>query len=297
MAKAAKKVTSTATGSSKKIEKVAKVEKKSSKGNGKYECDVAIAPAQLEKAVTALRKFAHIKAEESNMLFDGDTMPIMLLFALTTPPKHQRRIPHMINLPHPIWNDESEVCLITSDPQRKYKDMLEAEPVPAIKKIIGYDKVKKRYNTVVYKRQLARDFELFLCDDNIYSAMPSITGQKIMKSKPPIPVVLKKGVVQGNINKVLNSAHVRVPAGSCIAVRFAKANFSLEEIMANAEVVLKESLEFIKKQGLEVNCVNLQAQDCTFFSFIFKFFHEILFETERPIRQIQIITQNFVDGF
>jgi ribosome biogenesis protein UTP30 len=272
MAKAAvKKNTSSATGSSKKAEKIAKVEKKVAKSSGKYECDVSIAPAQLEKAVTALRKFAHIKADEANMLFDGDAMPIMLLFALSAPPKHQRRIPHMINLPHPIWNDESEVCLITSDPQRKYKDMLEAEPVPAIKKIIGYDKVKKRYNTVVYKRQLARDFELFLCDDNIYSAMPSVTGQKIMKSKPPIPVVLKKGEVQANINKVLNSAHVRVPAGSCIAVRFAKANFSLEEIIANAEVVLKETLAFLKKQGFEVNCVNIQAQDCTIFIFTFHF--------------------------
>eukprot|EP00398_MALV-I-01_sp_L67-1_P000133 gene133-355_t len=234
----------------------------SSKTPVKYGCDVSVASSQLEQAVGALQKYADLKAKEANMLFDGDSMPVMLLFALNGPPKHQKRVPHLVKLPHPLWNDESEVCLITSDPQRKFKDMLEAEPVPAVKKIIGYDKVKKRYNTHVYKRQLARDFELFLCDDKIYSSMPSLTGQKVMKTKPPIPVVLKKGDVQKNINKVLKSAHVRIPNGSCVSVRFAKANFTLEQIMSNAEAVLKKTLDFLQKNGLEVNTVNIQVQDC-----------------------------------
>ncbi len=105
----------------------------------KYACDVEIAPSQLECAVAALRKFAADKAKVENMLFDGDNMPVNLLFALNSVPKKQKRVPHLVKLPHPLFNDESEVCLITADPQRKFKDMLEAEPVPAIKKIIGCD--------------------------------------------------------------------------------------------------------------------------------------------------------------
>merc|ERR1719310_1782449 len=100
----------------------------------------------------------------------------------------------MVKLPHPLYNEKSEVCFLAKDPQKEYKELLmQKHPVPGITKVIGLDKLKKNYKTAEAKRALADAFDLFLCDSRIVEVMPKLLGTIFYdkKLKRPIPVRLK----------------------------------------------------------------------------------------------------------
>ena len=62
--------------------------------------------------------------------------------------------PQPLALPHPYMSLEStEICLITKDPQREYKDKLAAAQVERVK-VIGIDKLRKKYVEYEAKRNL-----------------------------------------------------------------------------------------------------------------------------------------------
>merc|ERR1719310_2581836 len=100
----------------------------------------------------------------------------------------------MVKLPHPLYNEKSEVCFLAKDPQKEYKELLlQKHPVPGITKVIGLDKLKRNYKTAESKRALADAFDLFLCDSRIMEMMPRILGSIFYekKLKRPVPVRLK----------------------------------------------------------------------------------------------------------
>jgi|TARA_B110001469_G_C9502700_1_gene250930 ribosome biogenesis protein UTP30 len=62
--------------------------------------------------------------------------------------------PHILELPHPARTlGECDVVLFTKDPQREYKDKLAAAQVERVK-VIGIDKLRKKYVEYEAKRNL-----------------------------------------------------------------------------------------------------------------------------------------------
>ena len=62
--------------------------------------------------------------------------------------------PHILALPHPARTlGECDVVLFTKDPQREYKDKLAAAQVERVK-VIGIDKLRKKYVEYEAKRNL-----------------------------------------------------------------------------------------------------------------------------------------------
>ena len=62
--------------------------------------------------------------------------------------------PHILALPHPVRTlGECDVVLFTKDPQREYKDKLAAAQVERVK-VIGIDKLRKKYVEYEAKRNL-----------------------------------------------------------------------------------------------------------------------------------------------
>lgn len=58
----------------------------------------------------------------------------------------------------------SKFCVISSEPQRAYKDKIADMNIPLIQKVIGYSKLKKNYSTYADKRKLFYEFDLFFCE-------------------------------------------------------------------------------------------------------------------------------------
>ena len=73
---------------------------------------------------------------------------------------HNVTEPHILELPHPARTlGECDVVLFTKDPQREYKDKLAAAQVERVK-VIGIDKLRKKYVEYEAKRQLCAAHEV-----------------------------------------------------------------------------------------------------------------------------------------
>ncbi|KAI8941542.1 hypothetical protein NX059_002759 [Plenodomus lindquistii] len=170
-------------------------------------------PAQVERAATALvahmKKHVSKKEEEAPVknLADDEDEPEANddpIFLSITTKKHvhdsNRLKPSKIALPHPIVAENVRICIFTKDPQRTYKDLVASDAFPAalrtkVQRVLGVEKLKKRYKSYEQKRALAAEYDLFLIDDRIIKIVADFLGKSFYgtKSKRPIPIRLTAG--------------------------------------------------------------------------------------------------------
>ncbi|KAK0249392.1 proteasome-interacting protein cic1 [Friedmanniomyces endolithicus] len=259
-------------------------------------------PAQTLRATTAL--LSKIQSDEvarksstafttpattkpQSLLADADGEPdaeneLPIWLVLTTK-KHivdaKRLKPGKILLPHPYLSTTQEpalrICLITADPQRKYKDLIEHPSFPAelkkrITRVLGIEKVKARYKSFESRRQLLGEYDIFLADDRVITYLPHLLGKVFYKggSKRPIPVDLqgKRQSVdeQGNkrrklseggtkavkwevrpqdvareVERAVRSALVHLAPSSTTAVKVGTAGMEAGQLRENVEVVVE----------------------------------------------------------
>lgn len=86
-------------------------------------------------------------------------------------------------VPHAIWSDSSSICLLTADPQRKYKDLIVEEKLTQIKRVVGVTKLKGKFKPFEARRQLMNEHEIFLADDRIVNMLPKLLGKKWIESR------------------------------------------------------------------------------------------------------------------
>jgi ribosome biogenesis protein UTP30 len=79
---------------------------------------------EASKAATPLFPKASGEGEDVSI---RDAEPVILVAAQRRVPARIRVKPQRLSVPNSLWGPESEVCLIVKDPQRTYKDLLEAE--------------------------------------------------------------------------------------------------------------------------------------------------------------------------
>lgn len=86
-------------------------------------------------------------------------------------------------LPNAIWPKSSSVCLLTADPQRKYKDLMVEEKLTQIKRVVGVTKLKGKFRPFEARRQLMNDHDVFLADDRIVNMLPKLLGKKWVEDR------------------------------------------------------------------------------------------------------------------
>jgi len=170
-------------------------------------------PAQVERAAKAL--VAHMKkhvadkealAPVKNLADDEDDaeqndQPIFLSITTKKHINHTNRLkPSKIALAHPILAEDVRICIFTKDPQRTYKDLVASDAFPAalrtkVQRVLGLDKLKKRYKSYEQKRALAAEYDFFLVDDRIIKIVADFLGKSFYgtKSKRPVPIRLTAG--------------------------------------------------------------------------------------------------------
>ncbi|EEH42260.1 uncharacterized protein PADG_07080 [Paracoccidioides brasiliensis Pb18] len=272
---------------------------------------------QVTRASTALLR--HIKAQErkeaekstkkdllaTNNDDDGsdagesaaDGTPVWLV---VTTKKHvvdkNRLKPGKIPVPHSLNTSPSlRICLITADPQRAVKDVIADPQFPTslsshITKIIGYTKLKTRYQSFESRRQLLSEHDVFLADDRIIMRLVQTLGKIFYKSsKRPIPIriaevqkvggkrvkkedrkrpptdekysaVASAAVVAKEIEKTLASVPVHLASAATTSVRVGWANFVPEKLVENVEAVVQGLAEkFISKGWRNIKSLHLKG--------------------------------------
>ncbi|PHH61634.1 hypothetical protein CDD81_8098 [Ophiocordyceps australis] len=252
---------------------------------------VQIDPDQTLKASRAL--LAHIKeaakdgannGNKRNLLAQDENdvaseTPVWLTISTKRHIVDKARLqPGKIPLPHSLVAEMPypTICLITVDPQRAYKDMVASPEFSSplgkrITRVIGYSKIKAKYNQYEAQRKLFSEHDVFLADERIISRLPKALGKTFYKTmqKRPVPVVLeaKRSKVDGKlvrthkkaakgsardeehvnigtaadiakeIEKALASALVSLCPGTNAAVKIGFADWPAEHIAANVETV------------------------------------------------------------
>jgi len=77
----------------------------------------------------------------------------------------------------------SAVCLITKDPQREYKDLIESHGIKFISRVIGVTKLKGKFKPFEARRMLLKENGMFLADERVVSLLPGLLGSKWFEAK------------------------------------------------------------------------------------------------------------------
>ena len=85
---------------------------------------------------------------------------------------------------HPIIDPRiTPICLITKDPQRQYKDLLESHNIKFINRVVGIEKLKGKFKPFEARRMLLKENGLFLADERVVPLLPGLLGKAFFKAK------------------------------------------------------------------------------------------------------------------
>lgn len=204
--------------------------------------------------------------------------------------------PGKISLPHSLNSSPSlSVCLITADPQRGVKDIVADPSFPKelssrIEKVIGFSKLKARYQSFESRRQLLSEHDVFLADDRIITRLVNTLGKIFYKSsKRPIPIRIaeiekvdgkrvKKDpknkpakedksaafaaplIVAKEIERTLSCASVQLAPSTTAAIRVGSSKFTADQLSENIAAVVKGMTEkFVAKGWKNMKAIHVKG--------------------------------------
>jgi ribosome biogenesis protein UTP30 len=207
--------------------------------------------------------------------------------------------PGKISIPHSLNTAPSlSICLITADPQRGVKDIIADPSFPQglssrIDKVIGFSKLKTRYQSFESRRQLFSEHDVFLADDRIAMRLVQALGKIFYKSsKRPIPIRIaeiekvdgkrvKKDakapnvpsskeeknasfasplIVAKEIERTLNCASVHLAPSTTAAVRVGTSKFTPEQLSENIAAVVNGLTEkFVAKGWRNIKALHIKG--------------------------------------
>merc|ERR1740121_3186062 len=187
-----------------------------------------------------------------------------VLFTLGKVPLKKKTRPFIVELPHPMFDETSEVCLFSKSPQKPWKEMLiKNKSIPGLSKVIGLDKLGKNYGTLEAKKALCEAFDLFLCDASIADVIPRSLGRIFYKErhKIPIPVnITLAGNPDEHIKKVMRGTTVRIPAGPCLGVKIGRCGMPEEHLTKNAATVIAGVAKLLHERHFNyIQSISVQA--------------------------------------
>lgn len=241
-------------------------------------------------------------ADADNEDSSSEAVPLWLILTTKKHIVDQKRLkPGKIALPHPYQdiNDPNlRICLITTDPQRNFKDLIAHPNFPLdlskrISRVIGLKKLKTKYSSFESRRQLYGEHDIFLADDRIITYLPQLLGKIFYKSgtKRPIPVTLEgkrqnfdeqgnkrrklaeggtkvvksdvdsKSIAQ-EISRALSSALVHLAPSTSTAVKVGTSTMAPEQVQENILAVTQALVEkYVPQQWRNVKAVHVKGPE------------------------------------
>lgn len=129
------------------------------------------------------------------------------------------------------------------------KKVLASLKVPTIAKVIGYSKLKKEFKQFKYKRDLLKEYDLFLADLRVYKMLPECLGKSFYdKKKFPCPIKVhgfEPKELQKQLNKAAKATYFIEGNGPNYSVKVGRTNQDPKEIAENVEYALSYALGYV----------------------------------------------------
>jgi len=168
--------------------------------------DSHVSLEQCRQAVEALHSHEIKKKEkfEERQVLPAKDQHIWLNVTVKQIPAHHKLKPVKIPIVHPLVDPRTtSVCLITKDPQRQYKDLLETHNIKFISRVVGLEKLKGKFKAFEARRMLLKENGLFLADDRIIPLLPKLLGSKWFEAKKSVLILFL--VFFPSLNQILDN--------------------------------------------------------------------------------------------
>jgi ribosome biogenesis protein UTP30 len=176
--------------------------------------------------------------------------------------------PVRMAIPHPFRNAESEdlsVCIITKDPQRFFKDLINPLELTVVTKIVGISKLRSKFKPFEAKRALCSSFDLFAADTRIIPMLPKIIGKTFFeKKKQPVPVDLSSTSpedVKQEIQEAVQATYFFQTGGSSTSITVGKCLQDPAHIAANIEAVIKQLGKKLPSGLSTIRTIHVKTKD------------------------------------
>ncbi|KAG5719246.1 putative ribosome biogenesis protein C8F11.04 [Termitomyces sp. T112] len=204
--------------------------------------DDRVSVNQCKLAVDALYAYETKKERklQETELLPGKEPNIWLNITVKKIPSGLKFKPTKIPIVHPLIDPRTtSICLITKDPQREYKDLLETHNIKFISRVVGIEKLKGKFKPFEARRILLKENGLFLADERIVPLLPKLLGAKWFEAKKqPIPVCLKRKDLKGELERAVSSTYMNQNRGTCTSVKVATLSHTPKQILENLKVAL-----------------------------------------------------------
>ncbi|KAF9479914.1 ribosomal protein L1 [Pholiota conissans] len=225
--------------------------------------DEHVSLKQCSKAVEALLSHELKKKEkfESSQLLPAKEQNVWLNVTIKTIPPGHRLKPVKIPIVHPLVDPRtSPVCLITKDPQREYKDLLEKHNIKFISRVVGLEKLKGKFKPFEARRMLLKENGMFLADDRVIPLLPKLLGSKWFEAKKqPIPVCLSRKDLKGELERAISSTYMNQNQGTCTSIKVGKMSQTPSQILDNIKSAIPAVAKAIKGNWGNIQSLNIKT--------------------------------------
>jgi ribosome biogenesis protein UTP30 len=220
------------------------------------------------KAVSSLKRY--LQAQDSDeLLGDDDELLYLMLSLKRSHPLHRKDKPVRIPLPNPIYDFENtEMCLFVKDDKSGAGHKAAKRRVSSfadkagISKVVGTSKLRTKYESYEAKRNLCRQFDIFLADDRILPSLPKLLGKSFFRRrKQPIPIDMRAADLPAQIDKARKCTTLTLSGGSCLSIRFARSSFAVDAAVSNAKATLAGAMQHIPKGWDNVQAIFIKSAD------------------------------------
>ncbi|EPQ54787.1 ribosomal protein L1, partial [Gloeophyllum trabeum ATCC 11539] len=225
--------------------------------------DGHVSSLQCKKAVNALLGHALQiqKKKEENELLPGKEQHVWLVVAVKKMQPEKKLKPHKIPIKHPLVDPRTTpVCLITKDPQREYKDLLESHGIKFISRVVGITKLKGKFKPYEARRLLLQENGLFLADERVVPLLPGLLGKRFFEAKKqPIPVCLTRKDLKGELERAISSTYMHLNQGTCTSIKVGTLSQKPTQILDNIKTALPAIIKRIKGEWDNIQSLHIKT--------------------------------------
>ncbi|ORZ04371.1 ribosomal protein L1p/L10e family-domain-containing protein [Absidia repens] len=199
---------------------------------------------QASKAITALKEYASRESNDDLLGSSDRGVWMQIKLAKMTSGYKQR---HEFICPHCILPEDAEVCLLVIDGAKEFQQKIDELKIGRKFTVLTAKSFREKYSRFEAKRQVARQFGLFLVDASLANKINSLFGESFKKANksPSIINVSQDKKILGdeqlkeNINNALNGTILNKTASDLKNAKFGRVEMSEKDLMDNFKVVFE----------------------------------------------------------
>ncbi|KAF6755760.1 ribosomal protein L1p/L10e family-domain-containing protein [Ephemerocybe angulata] len=224
--------------------------------------DEHVSIKQCRLAIDALH--AHESKKQAKIdeleLISGKEPNIWLNVTVKKIPPGHRIKPVKVPVVHPLVDPRTTpICLITKDPQRQYKDLLETNNIKFISRVVGIEKLKGKFKPFEARRALLKENGMFLADERIIPLLPKLLGKKWFEAKNLFPVCLTRKDLKGELERAVSSTYMNQNQGTCTSIKIGVLSHTPVQIVANLQKALPTIAANIKDGWENIQALHIKT--------------------------------------